>query len=96
MPYLDVSAAIDGDEINIAVVNRHQDSPISTEIVLQEGRFSGEMTVYEVNGPDIKAENDFGEERVSTVVKPSISARGNSVTYSFPPHAVTLLRGSIE
>ena len=96
VPYLDVSAAVDGDEINIAVVNRHQHSPIATEIVLQEGRFAGEVTVYEVNGPDIKAENDFGEERVSTVVKPSMSARGNSLTYSFPPHAVTLLRGRIE
>ena len=96
MPYLDVSAAIDGDEINIAVVNRHRDNPITTEIVLQEGRFAGEITVYEVNVPDIKSENDFGEERVSTVVKPSMSAEGNSLTYSFPPHAVTLLRGRIE
>ena len=96
VPYLDVSAAIDGDEINIAVVNRHRDNPITTEIVLQEGRFAGEITVYEVNGPDIKSENDFGEVRVSTVVKPSMSAEGNSLTYSFPPHAVTLLRGRIE
>ena len=96
VPYLDVSAAIDGNDLMIAVVNRHKDKPISTDIVLQESGFDGTLNVYEVNGPDIKAENDFKSQKVSTVEKNSINAKGEKVTYSFPPHSFTFLKGKIK
>jgi len=96
VPYLDVSAARNGKEIIIAVVNRHMDKSIPTDILLQEGNFTGNMEVYEVNGPNIKAENDFAEALVSTADKPAIAAHGNTVKYSFPAHSFTLLKGTIE
>jgi alpha-N-arabinofuranosidase len=50
--------------------------------------------VSEVNGPDIKAENDFGKSLVAAKDK-SVNASGNSLTYSFPPHSYTQLRASL-
>jgi alpha-L-arabinofuranosidase len=96
VPYLDVSAAIDGDEITICVVNRHKDKAITTDILSQTGDFEGTFKVFEVNGPDIKSMNDFGKTEVKTVAKPDLRARGKSVTYSFPPHSFTMLKGKIK
>ncbi len=95
VPYLDVSAAFDNGEVTICVLNRNKDKAIATEIISQEGRFAGKFKVYEVNGPDIKAMNDFGKEPVKTVPKPDVSASGENFSYSFPPHSFTLMKGTI-
>jgi alpha-N-arabinofuranosidase len=96
VPYLDVSASINNGELTVAVVNRHKDKTIPTDIVLQEGSFEGKLNVYEVNGSDIKAENDFGNETVSTKEKNALNAKGQKVTYGFPPHSFTLIKGRIK
>lgn len=96
VPYLDVSAAYNDGQVVICVVNRHKDQAITTEIISQEGSFTGNMEVYEVNGPDIKAMNDFGKTTVQTVEKPDISVSDSSFSYSFPPHSFTLLKGKIS
>jgi len=69
---------------------------IATEIIAQEGRFAGPVEVYEVNGPDSKAMKDFGREPVKTVRKPDIAASSQSLQYSFPPHSLTLPKGTIK
>ena len=64
IPYLDVSAAYDNEagEVIVNVTNRHREQAITTDILCQTGRFGGKATVYEVNGPDIKAENSMTRE----------------------------------
>ena len=64
VPYLDVSAGYDNGSLVINVVNRHQDQAIETEFEAEDKQFSGPVAVSEVNGPDIKAENDFGKTTV--------------------------------
>jgi alpha-L-arabinofuranosidase len=96
VPYLDVSAAVNGDEVIINVVNRHKDKAITTEVISQTGNFRGDVKVFEVNGPDEKASNTFGETNVQTVEKPSAKAKGNTLTYSFPPHSFTQLKATIR
>lgn len=96
VPYLDVSAAIKNNEIVICVVNRHKDKPITTEIISQKGLFSGPFKIYEVNGPDIKAMNDFGKENIKTQIKPELKVKGSSFNYTFPAHSFTLMKGKIE
>ena len=96
VPYLDVSASINNDELIIAVVNRHKDNAIAADILLQEGSFAGKLNVYEVNGADVKAENDFNSEKVTTKEKSAIDAKGQKVTYSFPAHSFTLIKGKIK
>lgn len=96
VPYLDVSSSINGDEVIISVVNRHLTDKITTEIVLQEGKFNGEIEVLEVNGPDIKTQNTFGKELVKTQNKGKVDAKSNTLTYAFPPHSYTMLKGKIK
>jgi alpha-N-arabinofuranosidase len=96
VPYLDVSAAINNDEIILAVVNRNKDKAITTDIILQEGSYDGKLSVFEVNGPDIKTENNFGSEKILTKESNSIGAKGQKVTYSFPAHSFTLIKGKIK
>ncbi len=96
VPYLDVSAVYkDNGEVVICVVNRHLEKAITTDILCQTGQFTGEFEVFEVNGSDVKMENDFDAERIQTVTKPAVKARGTSVQYTFPAHSFTLLRGKI-
>jgi len=97
VPYLDVSATYQEDgTVIINVVNRHRDEAITTDIIAQEGAFSGPFEVYEVNGPDVKAQNDFDEELVKTEQKANVNASGSQFTYSFPPHSFTMLKGTLQ
>jgi alpha-N-arabinofuranosidase len=96
VPYLDVSAAFNKGELVICVLNRHKDKAITTDIACQEGQFAGPFKVFEVSGPDVKAENDFGKEPVKTVQRPDVTASGKAVTYSFPPHSFTLMKGTVK
>lgn len=96
VPYLDVSATYKDGEVTICVLNRNKDEAIVTDIISQNGAFTGNMDVYEVNGPGIKSMNDFGKTEVQTVKKPSIKPGGAKFQYSFPAHSFTLLKGKIE
>jgi alpha-N-arabinofuranosidase len=96
VPYLDVSATYNNGEVILCVVNRNKDKAITTDILCQTGEFNGTFSVYEVNGPDIKSANDFGKELVKTQNKPDIKAKGSTLTYSFPPHSFTMIKGSVS
>jgi len=91
VPYLDTSAAWDNGSLVLNVVNRHKDQAIETEIEAEDKTFAGTVQVTEVNGPDIKAENDFGKTTVAPVTK-TLSADGKKLRYSFPAHSYTMLK----
>ncbi|MEI8224404.1 MAG: alpha-L-arabinofuranosidase C-terminal domain-containing protein [Bacteroidota bacterium] len=96
VPYLDVSATYNNGEVVLCVVNRNKDKAITTDILSQTGEFTGTFKVFEVNGPDVKAMNNFDKENVKTVAKSDISARGSKITYSFPAHSFTMINGRIK
>ncbi|MBO0321529.1 hypothetical protein J0X14_04400 [Muricauda sp. CAU 1633] len=96
VPYLDVSAAINGDEIILAVVNRHLTESISTDIVLQEGAFNGNVEVVEVNGPNVKAQNTFGNEIIKSKNVKNSKISKSSFTYNFPAHSFTMIKGKYK
>jgi alpha-N-arabinofuranosidase len=97
VPYLDVSATYNKGEVVICVLNRNKDKAITTDLISQERKFNGDFEVFEVNGPDIKSENDFGKTTVQTVVKPALKVKpADQFTYSFPPHSFTMLKGKIQ
>jgi alpha-N-arabinofuranosidase len=95
VPYLDASASFDNGTLVMNVVNRHQDQAIETEIETQDKQFAGSVAVSEVNGPDIKAQNDFGKTVVKTTEK-SATADGRKLRYSFPPHSFTMLKARMS
>ncbi len=97
VPFLDVSATYKNNELTVCVVNRNKDKAITSDLISQEGLFNGDFEVYEINGPDIKAENDFGKTVVETTKKPSLKVKNsNKILYNFPPHSFTMIKGFIE
>ena len=94
VPYIDASAAWDNGSVVINVVNRHRDQPIETELESEDKQFSGTVSVTEVNGPDIKSENDFGKTTVQPASK-SAAADGRKLRYTFPPHSYTMLKAKL-
>jgi alpha-N-arabinofuranosidase len=52
------------------------------------------VEVAVVNGPDIKAENDFGVTRVQAV-KRSAAPEGRRLLYRFPAHSYTMLKARL-
>ncbi|MEO6718868.1 MAG: alpha-L-arabinofuranosidase C-terminal domain-containing protein [Ferruginibacter sp.] len=95
VPYLDVSATYKDGEVFLCVINRNKDEAITSDIISQNGAFTGTFQAFEVNGPDIKSQNNFDKEDVNTKEKPAINAQGNKITYSFPPHSFTMLKGKM-
>jgi hypothetical protein len=55
---------------------------IEVEIEAQDKRF---------NGPEIKAQNDFGSTKVKTVTR-TVTADGRRMIYRFPAHSFTMLK----
>lgn len=96
VPYLDVSATYKDGEVVICVINRHKNQSIKTEILSQNGPFTGNIEVFEVNGPGIKSTNDFGKTEVQTSKKASLKTSTTTITYSFPPHSFTMLKGRVS
>jgi alpha-N-arabinofuranosidase len=88
VPVIDTSSSLDGDNLVVNIVNRHQTDAMDVTINLEDKSFSGAATVSEVNGPDIKAMNDFGSTTVSTRTR-SQAAGGNSLALSLPAHSYT-------
>jgi len=91
VPYLDASAALDNGTLVLNVVNRHRDQAIAVDIEAEDKEFSGAVSITEMNGPDIKAENDFGSVKVKPVER-TAAARGKRFTLQFAPHSYTMLK----
>lgn len=91
VPYLDASAAYDNGNLVVNVVNRNQDRAVDCEIEAEDKQFSGEVEVAEVNGPAIKAENDFNSTKVK-MARRTMAASGRKLTCSFAPHSYTMLK----
>ena len=93
-PYLDVSAAFDQGTLVLNVVNRSHDQLLPASFELEDKQFAGTFEVAEVNGPDIKSENNFDNAPVKTT-RNSVETHGTRLRYSFPPHSYTMLKGKI-
>jgi alpha-L-arabinofuranosidase len=94
VPYLDISAAFNDGTLVLNVVNRHPTDVLAASFELEDKQFASEWGVHEVNGPDVKAENDFNSTPVKPVSK-SVEASGTRLRYSFAPHSYTMLKGKL-
>jgi alpha-N-arabinofuranosidase len=91
VPYLDASAAYDNGTLVLNVVNRHRGQAIDAEIEAEDKEFSGPAAITEVNGPDIKAENDFGSVKVQPVER-TAAAAGKKLALRFAQHSYTMVK----
>lgn len=94
VPYLDASAAFDNGTLVVNLVNRHAEQPLEVGIELEDRAFSGPVSVSVVNGPDIKAANDFDRTAVKTV-ESSATAQGKALRHSLPAHSYTMLKARL-
>jgi alpha-N-arabinofuranosidase len=76
------------------VVNRHPTESIPADLELEDKRFSGPVEISEVNGPDIKSQNDFQTTTVKTMQRIA-QAEGRKFTYSFPAHSYSMLKAKL-
>jgi alpha-N-arabinofuranosidase len=90
IPYLDVTAVLNdaAKTLVVNVVNRHETSALTANVVLQSGEFAGRATVNEVNGSSVTATNTKTEQGV-TIASKEIQFEGNQISYSFPAHCFT-------
>ena len=72
------------------VVNRHETNPITADIVLQTGEFTGSAIANEVNGKIVVPGNPRASEPVNST-SADIKFKGNTVKYTFPAHSLTQL-----
>jgi alpha-N-arabinofuranosidase len=94
VPYLDVSAGYDNGSLVLNVVNRHRDQAIEAEFEAEDKQFAREVEASEVNGPDIKAANDFDQNPVKAVSR-NATADGKRLRYRFPAHSYTMLKARL-
>lgn len=92
--YLDVSCAYDKGKAVLNVVNRHLDQDIEIEVEAQDKSFRGRYAVATVNGPEIKAENDFGVTKVKTESHKE-SAGGHKLKYRVPAHSFVMIQADL-
>ncbi len=90
---LDVSATLSADrrQLVLFVVNRSEAAETETQIKLAEGRFSGEVKAYIVNGPDIKTRNGFDQPPQVFTREHTLAAEGGTLSLAFEPHSFTAL-----
>jgi alpha-N-arabinofuranosidase len=90
---LDVSATLDEakKQLAILIVNRSQSEEMDTVLQLSEGNFKGKVSVYTINGPDVKAENTFATPGKVKTKEITATASGHNLNYTFEPHSVTAL-----
>jgi alpha-N-arabinofuranosidase len=95
---LDVSATLDDAKKRLAVfvVNRNRSEEMEAVLQLTHGNFDGEVNVFTVNGPDIKAENTFASPDRVTTRETALDAGGPTLSYTFEPHSVTALLCNIS
>ena len=94
VPYVDASASYENGTLVLNLVNRHREQPSETEFEMDDKQFSGPVQVSEVNGPDIKAENNFDSTTVRAVER-SATADGRRLRYRLPPHSYTMLKAKL-
>ncbi|HET9371367.1 MAG TPA: alpha-L-arabinofuranosidase C-terminal domain-containing protein, partial [Vicinamibacterales bacterium] len=94
--YLDVSSTWNPTtrEVFVNVVNRSKDKDLVTAITIQDRTPSGTVRVWQMNHPDLKATHTYGDDKK---VRPAtstadVAVTGNTVTYTFPAHSLTILK----
>ncbi len=91
---LDVTATCDaqGRELMVAVVNRDREHAQATTLQLTDASKITGGVAYEVNADSPEAVNSFEQPRAVDVQEQRLDVSGQSISYTFAPHSLTLLR----
>lgn len=94
---LDVSATLDevNKQVAIYIVNRSKSKESDIQVQLTGGKFKAKVTVYTVNGLDIKTENTFASPANVLTRETPLNAKGNTLNVTLEPHSVTAVVAEI-
>ncbi len=92
-PYLDTSATLSEDKkrMYLAVLNYHQGEEIRCPFVLEGFSPQKEANIYEFNGRNVMAANDFENPERVKIKTGIIKNAGPEFSYGFPPHSCTVI-----
>ena len=98
VPYLDASVSLNRnkDKLYIAAVNYHQQKNIDCPISIEGFSPRKEGKVYELNGPDAMAVNDFDNPERIKIQTRTIKNAGSRFNYNFPSHSCTVIELHIK
>ncbi len=93
VPYLDASVTLSRhkDKLYIVTVNYHREKDIECPISLEGFSFKEEAKVYELNGPDVMAVNDFDNPQRIRIKDKTIKKVSPRFSYVFPAHSATVI-----
>ncbi len=93
VPYLDCSVTQieETGGIALAVINRHKNKDIETEINIKRFNPGYVAKVFSLNAKEVTSANDFNETNVK-ISKNKFTGISNNFTYIFPAHSVTILQ----
>lgn len=95
IPYLDASATYDVPTrtVSLNVLNRSEKTNITAQLESVAGAFGADAEIWQLNHPDLKATHTFGDDKKvrSTTKKIKLQA-GNTLSYEFPKHSLTILK----
>lgn len=98
IPYLDSSATHDKKSgyVYLNVLNRSEKQDIAAKIENITGTLSGNVEVWQMDYPDLKATHTFGADQKVRPATKSVPASGNSLSFTFPKHSLTILRAKVS
>jgi len=98
VPYLDASATLSRskDKLCIAAVNYHLEEDIECSISLEGFSLKEEAKVYELNGPDVMAVNDFDNPERISIKDKTIKNISPGFSYVFPAHSATIIELKVK
>lgn len=98
IPYLDVTTTYlkETNTVYINVVNRHKDKTLTADILNTSGEFTGKAEVSLIVAQDLQAPFTYEQQNDYIPIKKEVEAKGNQLTYSFPPHSFTQIKLTIN
>ncbi|KAI0174406.1 glycoside hydrolase superfamily [Pestalotiopsis sp. NC0098] len=94
VPKLDVSAALDGEWLNVAVVNVDEEHSFETELA-GVAPASGDIQVFKVGGEKASLKDVNKEGRETIAIEESTVSGKDVKTFVFEKHSFTLLRWKV-
>lgn len=93
VPYLDASVTLSRskDKLYIVTVNYYLEKDIECPISLEGFSVKEEAEVYELNGPDVMAVNDFDNPETIRITDKTIKNISPRFSYVFPAHSATTI-----
>ena len=100
LPYLDVSATYNSQDraVYLNVLNRSKSQDIATRVENEEGTLKPDVSVWQMNYPDLKATHTFGDDNrvVPKTSKFAATVQHGGFSYGFPAHSLTVLRLQLQ